>query len=89
MGKVLCVQLVSRVLTRICRPCAAFRSVPFPGVCAPSQGAVGQSQLCCETAAEVIPSAAAAYSVDTFVGHEQGKQLSERSIPKERLKSLD
>lgn len=67
---------------------AAFLSVPFRGVCSVAR-CCGQSQLCCEMAAKVIPFAAAVYSVYTFVGHEQGKQLSEHSVSKERLKSLD
>jgi len=40
-------------------------------------------------AAQGAPFAAAVDSVDTRVGHEQGKQLSELSISKERLKSSD
>lgn len=68
---------------------AAFLSVSLQDVCSVAR-CCGQSQLCCEMAAKVIPFAAAVCSVCTFVGgHEQGKQLNEHSIFKERLKSLD
>lgn len=67
---------------------AAFLSVPFRGACSIAR-CCGQSRLCCEMAAKVIPFVAAVGGSDSFVGHEQGKQLREHSISKERLTSLD
>lgn len=71
VGKVLCVQLVYRVLTQASRGCC------FPLCSFLRCGGAG--------AGKVRPFAAARGRVCPFLGHEQSRQLSKRWIPKEKL----